>query len=187
MDFKKIFHIGHHDLKKGIPLILLAWVCFSTLYMMSKLLSDLTTTSTMLFFFLWGRREERRTIVLRKFAIRNPAAQFRFPFFHRQKNHSNVACNVYSLLFVQCSRRRDPAIFVLVSRVPISGSVLRHLGRKRRGVRLGQFGVRQPPARLECSDGREEATQDDQHEEHDAQDHDHSLTRHGARELSAPR
>lgn len=50
MVLKKIFQFGHHDLKKGVPLVLLAWVCFSTLYMLSKLLVDHTTTSTMLFF-----------------------------------------------------------------------------------------------------------------------------------------
>lgn len=48
MKFFKIFQ--RHDLKKAIPLVLLSWLCFSTLYMISKLIETKTTVPTMLFF-----------------------------------------------------------------------------------------------------------------------------------------
>lgn len=46
----KLFFFPRHDLKKGIFLVLIAWLCFATLYMVSKLLDTQTTVPTMLFF-----------------------------------------------------------------------------------------------------------------------------------------
>lgn len=48
MKLFKFFH--RYDLKKGIALVLLAWLCFSTLYMISKLIQTTTSVPTMLFF-----------------------------------------------------------------------------------------------------------------------------------------
>ncbi|NGX47826.1 MAG: Riboflavin transporter [Chlamydiae bacterium] len=48
MKITKLFH--RHDLKKGIFLVILAWLCFSTLYMVAKLIGNQTTVPTMLFF-----------------------------------------------------------------------------------------------------------------------------------------
>lgn len=44
----ELFH--HYNLKKGILLCLFAWLCFSSLYTLSKLLGEHTTVPTMLFF-----------------------------------------------------------------------------------------------------------------------------------------
>lgn len=48
---KKVFELfQHHDLKKGIPLVVLAWLSFSSMYAVGKLVQDQTSVSTMLFF-----------------------------------------------------------------------------------------------------------------------------------------
>lgn len=41
--------LPHHDLKKGIFFILLTWLCYSTIYMFSKLIGPQTTVATMVF------------------------------------------------------------------------------------------------------------------------------------------
>lgn len=46
----KILPFQHHNIKKGILFVLLAWLCFSSLYAVSKLIEGQTTVSTMLFF-----------------------------------------------------------------------------------------------------------------------------------------
>lgn len=46
----KFFKFEKHDLRKGIPLVLLAWLCFTGLWTISKLIEDQTTIPTMLFF-----------------------------------------------------------------------------------------------------------------------------------------
>lgn len=43
-------HVEHRDLKKGIVICLLAWLCFSTMYAVAKLLGEQTNVPTMLFF-----------------------------------------------------------------------------------------------------------------------------------------
>ncbi|NGX59559.1 MAG: Riboflavin transporter [Chlamydiae bacterium] len=47
----KVFNFfQHYNLKKGIFLVILAWLCFSTLYMLAKVIEKQTTIPTMLFF-----------------------------------------------------------------------------------------------------------------------------------------
>lgn len=48
MKLEQLFH--RHNLKKGILLVLLAWLAFSTMYMLSKVIADKTTVSTLVFF-----------------------------------------------------------------------------------------------------------------------------------------
>lgn len=48
---KKILELfRRYDLKKGVLLVLLAWLSFSSMYAVSKLIGDQTTVSTMVFF-----------------------------------------------------------------------------------------------------------------------------------------
>jgi len=46
----KFFHFRERNLPKGIILVLIAWLCFSTLWALSKVMETQTTVPTMIFF-----------------------------------------------------------------------------------------------------------------------------------------